>query len=135
MTVNRHTQLLQSSVPLCRINKQSLPNRHASGCLIDYHGHRVLLTVEHAVGKGKQWAIQVRYDPTAAATQLWRFGNTLNFLKKQSLTTGQSTTIDFAYAEVPSDLQIWRQDISDQGKIRNKWPITAFPINFDTPLA
>jgi hypothetical protein len=131
MTLDRRSQLLQSSVPLCHIGEDHLPTSAASGCLIDYCARTVLLTVEHAVGRGKQWAIQVGYDLQKSATEMYGFGNTLRFLQTGNIVTGESETIDFAYAEVPRKIQVWRQDISEQGKIVDKWPITAFPIAFD----
>jgi hypothetical protein len=60
-TFQKHLWL--SSVPLVRLNDQQMPTKFASGCLIDYFGKRVLLTVSHATRDQKNWAIQLRYVP------------------------------------------------------------------------
>jgi hypothetical protein len=56
-------QLPLSSVQLNLLNATRIPVEFASGCLIDYHGKRILLTVAHATGNQGNWAVQVRYVP------------------------------------------------------------------------
>ena len=63
-----------SSVPLFRLNSQRLPTGSASGCLIDYSGKRVLLTVSHATGDQQNWAIQLRYLPSKG-TETYQLGD------------------------------------------------------------
>jgi hypothetical protein len=122
---------MQSSVPLCHLEEDNeVPTSAASGCLIHYHGKKVLLTVEHAVGRGKRWAIQVGYDPKRRETQLYGLGNTLNFLRSGNFLTEKTQIIDFAYAEVPPTLQVWRQDLSLDGHIKDECGITIFPMDF-----
>jgi hypothetical protein len=132
MSIDRYTQLLQSSVPLCRLNAEKRPTGSGMGCLADYHGHRLLLTVEHTTGDGGNWAIQVQSEPDKIRTQLYALGNTLNFLSNVSLITGEEEVIDFAYAKIPATLKPVRQDISDiAGKTTRQWPVTVFPLDFD----
>jgi hypothetical protein len=129
MMIDRQTQLLQSSVPLCRLNTEKRPTSSGMGCLADYRGHRLLLTVEHTTGDGGNWAIQIESEPDKGRTQLYGLGNTLNFLSKVSLLTGTEEMIDFAYAEIPATLKAVRQDISDvAGKTIRQWPVTVFNL-------
>ena len=102
-------RLWLSSVPLVRLNYHRLPTSIASGCLIDYSGKRVLLTVSHATGDQKNWAIQLRYVP-GKATATYQLG-VMNFLAKGSLSEPKLKDIDFSYVEVPPTIRAYRQEI------------------------
>lgn len=130
MSDERQDEIFRSSVPLCRIGDSGLPSSAASGCLVDYAGKKLLLSVAHATGDFGDWAIQLRYDPSNG-TKLYRIGP-MNFLAKGSLKTRAIDKIDYSYAEVPKDLQAFRQIISDDLKVCGEYPVTAFPIDFDT---
>lgn len=100
------------------------------GCMADYRGSRLLLTVEHTTGSGS-WAIQVKAEPSQLSTRLYALGDTLNFLAEVSLTTGKQRQIDFAYAKVPPHMEAVRQDISEQMKVLREWPVTVFALDFE----
>ena len=128
MYTERELSILKSSVPLCRIDDKNNPTSSASGCLVDYCEHRVLLTVEHATGDFGRWAIQLHFDKSEG-TQLYRLG-AMNFLESFSMKTGVSTTVDFSYVEVPKDTQPFRQEITENQELVEEYPISAFPIDF-----
>lgn len=103
-------ELYLSSVPLVRIGANSLPSSHASGCLVDYGGKRLLLTVAHATGDNQRWALQIRFDQTLKQTQLVDLG-TMNFLTSGTLGVSHLKRIDFSYVQVPLSTVAFRQEI------------------------
>lgn len=98
-----------SSVPLVRLDDKNMPTGIASGCLIDYGGKRVLLTVFHATGDQRDWAIALK-SVTSQGAQLYFLGQ-MNFLAKGSLSKPGLDDVDFAYVEVPPTIQGYRQEI------------------------
>ncbi len=102
-------RLWLSSVPLLKLSKDHLPTNTASGCLIDYGGKRILLTVSHATGDQGNWAIQKRFVQ-GQGTEVHQLG-AMNFLAKASVSNAGIEDVDFSYVEVPSDLQAFRQEI------------------------
>lgn len=117
----KHLQL--SSVPLVQLNEQRQPTGSASGCLIDYAGKRVLLTVSHATGNQGNWAIHLRYVPGKGA-ETYSLGP-MHFLAKGSLYKPKLDVIDFSYVEVPSTVCSYRQEIERPSNVvRSETPIT-----------
>jgi len=129
MYTDREKEILKSSVALCRLNDEGFPTSSASGFLVDYCGHRILMTVEHATGDFGQWAIQLNYD-TSKGTQLYRLG-AMNFLASFSIETNKANKIDFLYVEIPNDLNAVRQEITEQQEIIQSYPITIYSIDFE----
>jgi hypothetical protein len=99
-----------SSAALAKIDKNDLPDGFASGCLMDYHGRRLLLTVAHATHSGPPLALSLGWDADKRRVKLWRLG-ALNFLALGQLDTGMEIKdmslreIDFAYVDVPPDVE------------------------------
>jgi hypothetical protein len=130
------SKLEVSSVALAKINEANLPDGFASGCLMDYHGRRLLLTVAHATHKGPPLALALGWDPALRRVKLWRFGG-LNFLARGQLSTGiklqemKLDEVDFAYVDVPSEHEPRLEKIDAQtGNIVESractiWPATA----------
>jgi hypothetical protein len=88
----------------------NMPTGIASGCFIDYLGKRILLSVQHATGNGKAWAIQQQYVPSKGA-ELYRLG-AMNFLVKGNIKTSEITDVDFSYTEIPESTLAKRQEIN-----------------------
>lgn len=122
-----------SSVPLFRLNSQRLPTGSASGCLIDYSGKRVLLTVSHATGDQQNWAIQLRYLPSKG-TETYQLG-AMNFLAKASLSEPKFKDVDFSYVEIPHTICAYRQEIEPPANVvKSETLITVHtPSLEDTP--
>ncbi len=102
-------RLWLSSVQLVRLDEQRLPSGIASGCLIDYFGKRLLLTVSHATEDQGNWAIQKKCVP-GKGTCNYQLG-AMNFLAKATLSNPKLENVDFSYVEVPSDFVAYRQEI------------------------
>lgn len=115
-----------SSVQLVRLNERNAPTGIASGALIDYGGQRVLLTVAHATGDQKKWAILLRYVPGRGAEN-YSVG-AMNFLARASLSKPKRKLedVDFAYVQVPPSLRAYRQEIEPVTlAIKGEIPITV----------
>jgi len=128
-----HKFLWLSSVQLVRLNDQHLPTSVASGCLIDYSNKRLLLTVSHATGDQKNWAIQLKYVPDKG-TETYQLG-AMHFLLKGSLSEPKLQDVDFSYVEIPPTILAYRQDIDAPTNIvKSETPITIHtPSLEDTP--
>ncbi len=125
-----------SSVQLAAINDVKLPAGFASGCLMDYFGHRLLLTVAHAAHGGPPLALALGWEPAMRRMKLWKLAE-LNFLGRAQLETGKAlgemdiAEVDFAYVEVPADLEPRLEKVDPQtGHILESrackvWPASA----------
>jgi len=127
-------QLRLSSVRLNLLNATRIPAEFASGCLIDYHGKRILLTVAHATGNQGNWAVQVRYVP-GQGTENYQLG-AMHFLAGASLSDPTLKDIDFSYVEVPATLHPFRQDVASKEIVKSETPVTIHkPSLEDLPQA
>ena len=126
-------RLWLSSVPLVRLSEQRLPTGIASGCLIDYLGRHLLLTISHATGDQENWAIQQKYVP-GKGTCNYQLG-ALNFLAKATLLDPTLKDVDFSYVEVPSGFTAYRQEIEAPGNsVKSETPIDVHaPSLLDEP--
>jgi hypothetical protein len=98
-------QLLRlTSIPLRQLNPANRPIGFASGCLVQYHESRLLLTVEHATGNEGRWAIEVGPRSGRRETELYLPGP-MQFLEEHDLT-GQAAphNVDLSFAFVPPGL-------------------------------
>ena len=123
MDIEFEKRLFVSSVPLVELNADRKPIGFGSGCLIDYAGKRILLSVCHVTGNQANWAIQLRYHP-GKGTLLRQLGS-MHFLAKASRSNPVLRNVDFSYVEVPSDLEAYRQDIVALDQIKSEIPITV----------
>lgn len=76
------SKLEVSSVPLAKLNDANLPEGFASGCLMDYYGRRLLLTVAHAAREGPPLALALGWDAGRRRVNLWQLGG-LNFFSPE----------------------------------------------------
>ena len=51
-----------SSVQLRKHDENGIPFGIGSGCLLDFKGHRFLLTVFHVTEKSSKWCAQIKYN-------------------------------------------------------------------------
>ena len=93
-----------TSIPLKRLDQTNSPIEICSGCLVNYHGRRFLLTVSHAVNLGsRDWVIELGNDQQRGA-EFYRPAR-FCYLAGINLSAGEIANFDYAYAEVPIDLQ------------------------------
>lgn len=119
-----------SSIPIRRIKSDGMPNGIASACIINYEGKHIVLTVHHATGDMHNWGIQVKYEPTKG-TLIKPLGS-MNFLKSLDLNTNISSDIDFAYVEIPVDIEPLSQEIdAKSGSIINERQRLVLKVNFN----
>jgi hypothetical protein len=108
-------RILLSSIPLRKVDDALLPVGIASGCLIDYLGTRIVLSVFHATKKDCNWAIEIKYEQ-GKGTQLYRPGG-FHYIGEMKLGSAKINEVDFSYREVSSDLYSYFQEISPSGAI------------------
>jgi hypothetical protein len=100
---------------LRKLDSEKLPVGMASGCIIDYLGRRLVLSVFHATGKSGRWAIELRYDKDKRLTELY-YPGAFNFLGEMILEIPKINEVDFSYTEVPTDLVSYFQHVTLDGK-------------------
>lgn len=122
-------ELQLSSIPLRQIGITGMPINFASGCLINYGGKRVLLTVSHATDNNGAWALEVSSNDMVG-TKLWKLG-TMNFLDSLNLETGEKEKIDFSYVLVPDDINPSFHILDENFKIQKTIPRIIKTLNFD----
>jgi hypothetical protein len=120
----------RSSIPLRRLDNELLPIGLASACLIDYLEKRILLTVFHAVGKSSRWVIQLKYDIEKKRTETYS-PLSFNFLAEMRLGSSEINDVDFAYAEVPKDIEVYFQHLTPTGECIEEFKRTIFAPNFN----
>ncbi|MEC4889223.1 MAG: hypothetical protein RI101_04110 [Nitrospira sp.] len=93
-----------TSIPLKRIGPDNTPIDIASGCFVTCQDRRFILTVSHAVELGSSdWVIELGYDNTRGAE--FYQGARFCYPGEINRRTGESAGADFAFAEVPADLE------------------------------
>lgn len=124
-------RLFLSSAPLVKVPPGQLPSGHASACLIDYRGKRVLLTAAHSTRSGDPWAVQIKYIP-GKKTELYGLG-ALHYLREVRLgEEAAGRDIDFAYVVVPDEVAPQRQEIDPVSrKVTDQAPITIHSAPFE----
>ena len=122
-----------SSALLKEIGPNNLPIAMGSGCLVDYEGMRILLTVSHTTKNQGKWSIELRYEP-GKGTALRSLG-AMNFLLKGTLGGASLEDVDFSYVEVPGDLQPWRQEVLSATEARDDAPVTVHKLDFGAELS
>jgi hypothetical protein len=100
--------LLLATVPLVEVDSALNPIRPCSGCVVQYRGVRLLLTVQHSTGNEGNWAAVDRYDPEMGL-RLYQLGP-LHFLLSARLGEEDITSVDLAFVRVPDDFApVWQQ--------------------------
>lgn len=122
------SEIILSSIPLRQFNHKRQPVGFASGCLVDYSGKRMILTVAHATDNDKNWGIEVKAHNNIA-TQVYLIG-AMMFLTRGNTLDGTTERVDFSYATVPNDLQPYQHKMDDSGKIINHEPKVIQVIDF-----
>lgn len=114
-----------TSVPLRKLSADKLPIGIASGTLIDWADKRFLLTVSHAVDlNNTDWVIELSYDP-GKGTEVYK-PRYFMYLGEMSLNTGEMAEVDYAYCEIPKDVQPSFQLLTPRGPLSEKTPRHIF---------
>ena len=131
------SRIVLSSIPLRKLGANNLPIDSAMGCLVQYAGKVLVLTVEHATGDFGNWAIEVEYVPQLGQTALYQIGQ-MNFLAKLTVNVegqpeidfSRAETIDFSYAILKKPVTPLYQELDSDGTIKNSIPT----ITLETPF-
>ncbi|MET0465869.1 MAG: hypothetical protein ABW007_22090 [Chitinophagaceae bacterium] len=123
------SKITLSSIPLRQLNEVGIPINFASGCLIDYCGKRIILTVAHATGNDQNWGIEIQSKENVA-TKIYQIG-AMMFLTVGNLHNDTIKEVDFSYATVPNDLQPYYHEMEEKGQIIIQKPREILHVNFD----
>ena len=105
-----------TSVPLFHLNGDDLPTGSASGTFIDYHGRRLLLSVQHAVNRGANgWVVLLGNERERGASVFPL--RDFNYVAEMTRGSERIHHIDFCYVEVPNDLTSIFQHASPRGSV------------------
>ncbi|MBN1274523.1 MAG: hypothetical protein JXB26_19860 [Candidatus Aminicenantes bacterium] len=119
-----------SSIPLRKLDNNSMPIGLASGCLIDYKKRRILLTVQHATGDMGKWAAEIKYEH-GKGTLLYPLVS-MNFFGSFSINNPRVKDIDFSFVTVPNTFTSYFQEIKPNGKILSEIPRNICQLSFDS---
>ncbi|MEQ9097673.1 MAG: hypothetical protein RIF36_22540 [Imperialibacter sp.] len=122
-------ELILSSVPLRQLGTDKMPIGFASGCLIDYHYKRLVLTVSHATKNQGNWAIEVR-GKSGIGTEAYQIG-VMMFLETGNIDTGIVSDVDFSYATVPSTIAPFYNELSPRGETTVSIPRIIQTLDFE----
>lgn len=130
-TLRQH-QLLLSSVPLRKLRTDNKPIGIASGGLVDFNGHRILLSVFHATKNNGSWGIEVSSD-SANGTKLYKPGE-FHYVGEMKIGDPIIKEVDFSFREVPNDLVSTLQEIDNSGRIIAEHERSIFELNYSKQL-
>jgi hypothetical protein len=131
------SKIVLSSIPLRKLGANNIPIDSAMGCLVQYAGKVLVLTVEHATGDFGNWAIEVEYVPQLGQTALYQIGQ-MNFLAKLTVNIRESPeidfsraeTIDFSYAILKKTVTPLHQELDIDGAVKNSIPTIMLETSF-----
>jgi len=118
-----------SSIPLRQLDGSSMPIGFASGCLIDYLGKRLILSVFHATGRDTTWAIPIKFERSKGTEIYWP--RLFNYVGEMTLGVPEIKEVDFSFAEVANDLVSYFQELTMRGEILFEAPRKIFAPSFD----
>lgn len=98
--------VLVTSVPLVRLDEPGQVSDRGTGTMLDYSGHRFILSVEHTVTHdARGWAIVVQQDG-AGQLEYYR-PNAFTYVAEFRRTTVTFRPLDLCIAEVSPELETW----------------------------
>ncbi len=120
-----------SFVSLKEVDSNNRPiGGNASGCIVEYNNKKFLLTVFHAVGKGR-WGICLRWIPERRTVESYLLNN-LTFLTEIDIKSFKSTQIDFAVQMIKEkNVEPYFQVIDVNENIKYEKKITIHRLNFE----
>lgn len=125
-----------ASIQITPLTKIYLPDDGpASACILQFPRRRILLTVSHAAGDGRNWSIAIRYVP-GKGMQHYQLGG-MNILERFSLNKRKlkSKNVDFAYVAVPDSLEPMDEVLDENGNILSSTPKQLLPAKLADPNA
>jgi hypothetical protein len=117
-----------SSVPLVTLTSENMPGSMASGCLLDYDGSRLVVTVEHAIIDGQTLAVELGWDAEQRQVKLCKLNPTTVRLTKliDGFNFAPWADLDFAYCKFPVNEVPQFQQLDESGKILSARPCTIW---------
>lgn len=114
-----------SSIPLTELGDNDLPVGLGAGCLIDYKGRRMLLSVVHVTKRSGRWVIPLCYRPELGKTEIYYLRH-FNYLAEMQKGIPVINEVDFSFVEVLPDLTCRFQHWTPAGQCLIDLPRTIF---------
>lgn len=105
----------RTAIPLVRTNDDGKPVGFASGCLVNINGRKLVLSVSHAIQKGR-WVARVQYDPAVDQDSVHFFGQQWALQPIGERDSG-GDELDFSFTEVPANFFSMMEERNSAGKI------------------
>ena len=117
--------MILTSQPLRKLSEDKMPVGIASGTLLDFRGKRFLLTVSHAVNmENTDWVMELGYDENEG-TEVYKL-NHFSYIGELNIKSGKMEHIDYAYAEIATDVHPVFQTLTPRGPASEKMPRHIF---------
>jgi hypothetical protein len=129
----RLDRIMISAIPIRKLNINHNVIGNRSGCLINYHGSRFILTAAHHIEPDQRWAAEIRANYHNHMTQVYLLGG-LTFLFTGNLETGEVRQVDLAYQSVPGDLISYHQEFTVADGLTRESERPVFPLIEDVAL-
>ncbi len=131
MTNPQCADLLLSTVPLVEVDDAFNPIRPCSGCVVQYRGLKLVLTVQHSTGNEGNWAAVERYAPESGL-RLYQLG-ALHFLLSARIGDEEVMPVDLAFVRVPDEFAPVWQHITPLHGIEAELPRTVIQTSLSEP--
>jgi hypothetical protein len=119
---------------LGRLKGQNSFCTSGSGCLIKYNNKCFLLTAAHVVSKPAEYDyfLEIRFDSDKGKTFFLQLSNGSWKIKRFCLTSEEVSDFDFAFYEIPCEVQPYFQEFKKgvSGPVK-EYPKTIHQIDFD----
>jgi len=123
-------QLKLSSIPLRKLNEKGIPIGIASGCLIQFKGKQLLLSVQHATGDKGKWVIE-NYYIQGKGTECYALGD-MHYLAAGNIKTKKVHLVDFSFIEIPLEAKFYFRERDPRGNVLLFEKRKAFNVDFFT---
>ena len=84
--------------------KNGMPCGIGSGCLLDFKGHRLLLTVFHVTEKSSKWSAQIKFNDEVQKIEAL-FLNEFSYLADYSEDQKSIKNVEFSFHPVSPDFK------------------------------
>lgn len=127
--------MARSFTPVIMLDEADIPVETASGTLVKFNGHTILLTVHHAVSKHGRRAMDLYFDKSKGKQKVHLLGAPCAplLIRGTALRKIQFKYFDFASFSVPPDIQPLRETISATGHVEDSAPRVMYDLDFSAP--
>jgi hypothetical protein len=134
-------QLLLSSIPLKCLSQEKQVLGNGSACVIEYHDHRLILSVSHVTLRAGMWAMEINYVselgmqllPLPQMNFLGRvpIDDLLRSLREGTLQDMTKDMVDFSYGILPNNFESFHEQYGEDFQLHWRAPRTVFKTTLE----